>query len=458
MNILILGAGEVGATLAENLAKEPNTNITIVDTDPSRLKKLQDNADIRTVCGLASHPNVLRKAGADDTEIFIAVTNSDEVNMVACQMAHTLFRIPRKISRIRSSAYLNEEGLFSDKSIPIDVPIAPEQLVTNSLKRLLEFPGALQVMDFADGKVQLVCVKAFDGGPMIGHQIKEIRKHMPSVDARVAAIYRQGGAIEPTADTRIKPNDEVFFIAAKENIKPVMKELRRVDTAYKRIIIAGGGNIGERFALAIEKRYNVKLIERSLERCEYLTENLDRTLVTHGSASDKALLEELDIDRTDVFLALTNDDEANIMASLLAKKLGAKKVITLITNPNYVDLIQGENIDVAISPQLITIGKLLTYIRKGDVSSVHTLRRGAAEALELVVHGDPKTSRIIGRSLGNITLPKGVTIGAIVRGEEVLIAHKHIVVQNEDHLIMFLVDRRQIEEVDRIFSVGINYF
>lgn len=458
MKIIILGAGQVGGTLAENLAKE-NNDITVVDTNGDRLRELQERLDIGTVTGHASHPDVLRNAGADDADMVIAVTSSDEINMIACEVAHRLFRTPTKISRVRSAAYLNHRELFHEEAIPIDVLIGPEQLVTNYIIKLLDYPGSLQVLDFADGRVQLVAVKAYYGGPLVGNQLREIREHMPDIDTRVAAIFRRNHAILPEGDTVVEVDDEVFFIAAKENIMPVMSELRRIDNRARRIVIAGGGNIGERLAAGIEDRYQVKLIERSYDRCRHLSERLDRTVVLHGNASDRDLLTAENIEDTDVFCALTNDDEANIMSSLLAKRMGAKRVITLITNPAYVDLMQGGEIDVALSPQQITIGSLLTHVRRGDISNVHSLRRGAAEAIEVIAHGDARTSKVVSRRLDAIDLPEGVSIGAVVRGEgEVLIAHGDVVVESGDHVILFLVDKSRIKQVERLFQVGLGFF
>lgn len=458
MKIIILGAGQVGGTLAEHLASEAN-DITVVDTDGERLRDLGDRLDIRTVQGRASLPNVLRQAGADDADMLVAVTNSDETNMVACQVAYTLFHTPTKIARVREAAYLTRgEELFDNDAIPVDVLISPEQVVTNYIKRLIEHPGALQVIDFAEGKAQLVAVKAYYGGPLIGQQLRQLREHMPNVDTRVAAIFRRDRPITPRGDTIIEADDEVFFIAAKANIRAVMSEMRRLDESYKRIVIAGGGQIGERLAEAIESRYQVKIIEMNPARCRYLSDTLDSTVVLQGSASDRDLMLEENIADADVFLALTNDDEANIMSSLLAKRLGAKKVMTIINNPAYVDLIQGGEIDIAISPQLATIGTLLAHVRRGDIVSVHSLRRGAAEAIEAIAHGDSKSSKVIGRSIGEINLPPGTTIGAIIRDEEVLIAHDSTVINAGDHVILFLVDKKHIRDVEKLFHVGLSFF
>lgn len=461
MKIIILGAGQVGGTLAQNLANEAN-DITVVDTNDARLRELRDRFDIGVVTGAGSHPSVLEQAGIEDADMLIAVTSNDEINMIACQIAYSIYRTPTKIARIRANAYLYRSDLFKNEAIPIDVLISPERLVSDYIFRLIEHPGALQVLDFAEGKVQLVAVKAYYGGPLVGQELSFLRQHMPAVDTRVAAIYRRDRAITPEGSTVIEADDEVFFIAAKSDIRAVMSELRRLENQYRRIIIAGGGNIGFRLARSLEARYNVKLIEFKLERCQFLSENLRRAIVLHGSASDQDLLLEENIEDTDVFLALTNDDEANIMSSMLAKRLGARKVMTLINNPAYVDLVQGGEIDIAISPQQTTIGSLLTHVRRGDIVNVHSLRRGAAEAIEVIAHGDPRTSKVVGKAIEDIDLPAGASIGAIVRetdkGSDVLIAHDNIVVETGDHVIVFLVDKKHITDIEKLFQVGFTFF
>lgn len=457
MKIIILGANQVGATLAENLAKEAN-DVTLVDSNAARLRELKDRLDIGTATGQPCFPDVLKNAGADDADMIIAVTDNDEINLIACQVAFSLFRTPKKICRLRSNSYVTNERLFGPEAIPIDVVISPEQLVSHYIKSLIELPGALQVLDFANGLAQLVAVRAYYGGPLVNQEISFLREHMPNVDTRVAAIFRKNRPITPQGNTVIEVDDEIFFIAARQDIKAVISELRKVDKPYKRIMIAGGGNIGERLALSLEARYHTKVIETNLDRCEYLSEKLQQTTVLHGDASDRDLLLEENIEDTDVFLALTNNDEANIMSSLLAKRLGAARVMTLITNPAYVELVQGRDIDIAISPQQATIGSLLTHVRRGDVVNVHSLRRGAAEAMEAIAHGDKSTSRVVGRQIQDIDLPEGTTIGAIVRNDEVIIAHDNTVVQTDDHVIMFLVDKRRIPEVERLFQVGFTFF
>lgn len=454
MKIIILGAGQVGTSVAHNLASEAN-DITVVDQNGELLCDLADRLDIRTVQGLASHPGVLAQAGADDADMLIAVTNSDEVNMVACQAAWTLFHTPRKIARVRAPEYIKHPALFSQEALSIDVLISPEQLVTDYIMRLIEHPGALQVLDFAGGRVRLVAVRAFYGGPLVGHEIRDLNEWLKGGEARIAAIYRKGRAIEPQGNTVIEADDEVFFLATAQNIQAVLKTLRRSEKPFRRLIFVGGGNIGRRLAQALENNFRVKLIERDPERVENVAESLRNTIVLHGDAADENLLLEENIEETDVFCAVTNDDEANILSAMLAKRLGARKVMALINRAAYVDLVQSDVIDIAISPQHATIGSLLTHVRRGDVVVVHSLRRGAAEAIEAVAHGDHKTSRVVGRTIEGIKLPKGTNIGAIVRGDEVIVAHHDTVIESEDHVILFLMDKRRIHEVERLFAVDI---
>jgi trk system potassium uptake protein TrkA len=457
MKIIILGAGQVGASVASNLASEAN-DITVIDDNASVLQDLQDRLDLRTVVGHASHPDVLMQAGADDADMIIAVTRNDETNMIACQVAYTLYRTPTKIARVRSVEYLRHPRLFAQEALPVDVIISPEQLVTDYIERLIEYPGALQVLDFAGGRVQLVAVRAYYGGPLVGHELRDIKKHMPGIDARVAAIFRKGRAITPEGDTIIEMDDEVFFVAARKHIRSVMSELRKMDRPVKRVILAGGGNIGMRLAAAIENTYHVRIIEHNTKRAKLLSESLDKSIVLLGDAADQELLLDENIENTDVFCALTNDEEANILSAMLAKRLGARKVMSLINRASYVNLVQSDAIDVAISPQQATIGSLLTHVRRGDVVMVHSLRRGAAEAIEAVAHGNRDNSRVVGRSIDEIKLPPGTTIGAVVRGEEVIIAHHDTIIETDDHVILFLSDKKCIQQVERLFQVGVTFF
>ncbi|CNV26544.1 Trk system potassium transporter TrkA [Salmonella enterica] len=429
MKIIILGAGQVGGTLAENLVGE-NNDITVVDTNGERLRSLQDKFDLRVVQGHGSHPRVLREAGADDADMLVAVTSSDETNMVACQVAYSLFNTPNRIARIRSPDYVRDaDKLFHSEAVPIDHLIAPEQLVIDNIYRLIEYPGALQVVNFAEGKVSLAVVKAYYGGPLIGNALSTMREHMPHIDTRVAAIFRHDRPIRPQGSTIVEAGDEVFFIAASQHIRAVMSELQR-----------------------LEKDYSVKLIERDQQRAAELAEKLQNTIVFFGDASDQELLAEEHIDQVDLFIAVTNDDEANIMSAMLAKRMGAKKVMVLIQRRAYVDLVQGSVIDIAISPQQATISALLSHVRKADIVGVSSLRRGVAEAIEAVAHGDESTSRVVGRVIDEIKLPPGTIIGAVVRGNDVMIANDNLRIEQGDHVIMFLTDKKFITDVERLFQ------
>ncbi|GGD72023.1 Trk system potassium transporter TrkA [Lacimicrobium alkaliphilum] len=458
MKIIIVGAGQVGGTLAENLVGEKN-EITVIDSDYDVLRNLQDRLDLQVISGYGSHPDVLKKAGAEDADMLIAVTNSDESNMLACQIAHTLFKTPTKIARIRSGQYLAyQEQLFKHSDIPVNHMIAPEQLVTQSIKRLIDYPGALQVVEFADGKVSLVAVKAYYGGLLVGHALSALKEHMPNVETRVAAIYRRGRPIRPLGTTVIEADDEVFFIAATKHIRAVMSELQKLESSYKRIMIAGGGLIGAGLATQLEEKHKVKLIEFNQERAKYLSSNLKKATVFCGDASDQELLNEEQVEQTDVFIAVTNDDEANIMSAMLAKRMGAKKTMVLIQRSAYVDLVQGGEVDIAVSPQQATISALLTHVRRGDIVNVYSLRRGAAEAIEAIAHGDEHTSKVVGKAINDIRLPPGTTIGAVVRKDEVIIAHGDTVIEADDHVILFLVDKKYIDHVEKLFQPSAFFF
>jgi trk system potassium uptake protein TrkA len=384
-------------------------------------------------------------------DMVIALTSSDEVNMIACQVAFTLFGTPTKIARVRSAEYISKPELFGADRIPVDLCISPEQLVTRHIEQLIRYPGAFQVLDFADGKVRLVGARAHRDGPLVGQEIRALRDHIPGIETRIAAIYREGEAIVPDGKTRLLEGDEVFFIAARQDIGTVMRELRKLEDPVRKIIIAGAGNIGFRAAQSLEKTNQVKIIERSRERARIASEGLAKAIVLQGDAADESLLLEENIDSTDVFVSLTNAEEVNILSAMLAKRLGCRKVMALINRPSYAELVEGPRIDVGISPPQITIGALLAYVRQAGMVRIHSLRRGRAEAIEAIARGNRSDSRVVGRSIEQIALPKGATINVIVRGNEVLEAHHDTVVQADDHLILFVTDRRQIQQVERLF-------
>ncbi|MDX5363072.1 MAG: Trk system potassium transporter TrkA [Pseudazoarcus pumilus] len=461
MKIIILGAGQVGTSVAENLVSEAN-DITLVDLSAELLDTLRDRFEVRTICGNGASPSVLREAGAEDADLLIAVTQSDQINLCACRVAKTVFNVPTRIARLRSGEFVDHPELLAADNFAVDFSICPEQIVTDYIRHLISFPEALQVLEFAEGAVSLIGVQAFEGGPLVGHPLKALRYHLPNIDARIAAIYRNGEALIPEGDTLIVPGDEVFCLAATVHIRQVMRELRRSDHPMRRIMIAGGGNIGFRLARSIERDCNVKLLELDKRRAQFLAGSLDHTLVLRSDATDEGLLENENIDGMDLFAALTNDDEDNIMSASLAKRMGARRTLALINRKSYVDLVQGGPIDIAISPAQISIGTLLAHVRRGDVVAVHSLRRGAAEALEIVARGDRKHSRVVDRPIEDIPLPRGVTIGAIVRNEtrdervirrEVIMPHHDTVIEQDDHVIVFCTHKKLVRQVEKLFQV-----
>ena len=457
MNILILGAGQVGSSAAYQLSKEEANEVTIVDLSEDVLRELQDRLDLRTVVGHAAYPEVLERAGANDSDIIIALTDSDETNMIACQIAYTLFHTPTKIARIRAAEYMRADRLFAQAALPVDVRISPEQLVCEYIAQLILYPGAFQVLEFADGAVRLIGARADRGGSLVGQELKNLKEHVPNSEGRVAAIYRDGTAIEPDGDTVIREGDEVFFIAARKDVRVFMSEMRELEDPVRRVVIAGGGNIGFRLAQKLEQTNQVKIIERNPARARQISEQLAKAIVLVGDAADEELLLEENIDNADVFCSLTNAEEANILSAMLAKRLGANKVMALINRPSYAELVESGNIDIAISPQQVTIGSLLAHVRRGDVVKVHSLRRGAAEAIEAIAHGEKDSSMVVGKAIEDIKLPKGTTIATIVRRGEVIMAHHDTVIEADDHVILFMTDRRHIEDVEDLFQVGVSF-
>ncbi len=452
MKILILGAGQVGRTVARHFSHEEANDVTVVDIDEDVLRDLQDRLDVHTVAGNAAHPGVLQAAGAAEADILVALTNSDEVNMVACEVAFRLFRTPTKIARIRAAEYTGRPQLFGEEAIAVDVFISPEQLVTEYLEQLIRHPGALQVLEFAAGRVRLAGARAELGGPLTGHSLRELPAQMADVDARVVAIYRGGRSIPADGATVIEEGDEVFFLAGRDDVHRVIAALRKENTRVRRVVIAGGGSIGLRLARALEDTAQIKVIEHDTRRARLVSEQLQNTIVLAGDAADEELLIEENIDSADVFAAVTNSEEANILSAMLAKRLGARKVMALVNRPSYVDLIESGSIDVAIAPQIITIGSLLAHVRRGELVRVYSLRRGAAEAIEAIARGEQASSRVVGRTAGEIELPEGAAIGAIVRGEQVILAHHDTPIEPNDHVILFLPDRRHIDAIERLFT------
>lgn len=445
MNIVILGAGQVGSSLAELLANE-NHDVTVVDLDRLQLQRLQDRLDIRTVNGHASHPDILMQAGLEDADMLIAATQNDETNIVACHLAHVLYKTQTKIARVRARSYLDHPQLFdrneNSDAIAIDFLISPESLVTDYILQLIEYPGSLQVIDFHHNKLRLVAMKTYEDGLLINQPIRTLNEHLPNhIKTRIVAIYRRNEVVMPTGNTIVLPGDEVFFLAEPQHVPTIINEFRkRKEKPSRNIMIGGGGNIGFHLAKALEKDHQVKLIDRNMQQARENAEKLQDTIIIRGDIADKDLLIEENIDEIDLFIAVTNADEANIISGMLAKKLGVRRVIALVNNQSYVETIQLNGIDVAISADSITTNNLLHYTRQGDTVKAVTLRRGAAEAMEIVAHGSENTSSIIGKSIAEIPWPKNITVGAIIREDKVIIAHREVEIEAEDHIIIFVTD------------------
>lgn len=462
MKIIILGAGRVGESVAESLVSEQN-DITVIDQDLSRLRLLEERLDLRGVVGNGIQPSVLQEAGARDADMVIACAAADESNLVVCKVAHDVFNVPTTIARLRSPEFQDGDDLLGKNGFAVDHVICPEESVMRYIHQLISYPEALQVLEFADGRAALIAVRAAAGGQVVGHTIGELRDRFPHAKMRVVALYRLDTEMEATSSTRILPGDEVFVLADTSMIRHVLGAIHNIDQPVQRLMITGGGKVGLRLARSLVGQCEVKIIERDKRRCEYLASQLpSNMLILHGDGADEDLLLEENVGEMDLFLALTSDDEDNIMSAMLAKRLGARRVMSLINRRAYADMMQGSTIDVAISPAQTVIGELLAHMRRGDVAAVHSLRHGAAEALEGVARGDLKTSKLVGRKIEEIKLPKGARIGAIVRGEgresEVLMPHHDTIIRADDHIIIFIPNKRLVREIEKLFQVSATFF
>ena len=449
MKIVILGAGRIGGSLARNLSNS-NYEVCIVDENKNKLSDLEDKLDIMTVEGHASQLSTLKKSGLDEETIIIAVTSNDEVNIVACQIAKKVFNVKKTICRFKDNSYFEQLGIFGDGVI--DIPISPEDEITSYLKELIDHPGAGQIETFANGKVKLVSVKAKKKGKLVGRELKGIKDDMPDVDAFIAAIYRKGHPFIPSGDTVIKENDEIYFISSESDIGAIVDEFRDHEEQYSRIMIVGGGKVGFSLAKHLEKSYNVKLIDSNTERCMTLSKELDKTIVLNGSATDETLLKRENISNIDIFCALTDDDETNVMSSLLAKKMGAKKTMIILNNPSYLGLVPGF-IDIYIAPYRLTVSSVLQDLRESDVAQDVILKvNTGAEAIEGIVHANEFTSPLFGKPIKDIPLPEGSAIAAIIRHGELIMPSSTVELTLNDHLVIFLSDKNKVGEVEVLFK------
>ncbi len=451
MKILILGAGMTGSSVAEAFANEEN-DIVVVDFKQDLLDALKDRYDIATVTGNAAHPSVLEQAGIDNTDIVIAVTESDETNMLACLIIKALHPRPKTIARVRAIDYLKRPGLFGTEGLPIDIVISPEHIVMESIRNLVEFPGALHVSEFAGGLVRLFSVKVVENGFLTGKKIRTLKERLSDSKTRVVAIFRNGKPLCVSGDVSVEPDDEVFFVAPSQEVKRVLKALDKLEAPIKRVIIAGGGHIGKRLALALEKDHQVKLIEKDPVRAHKMANELNNTVVLLGDCANENLLLDESIDSADLFCAITNNDGVNIVSASLAKSLGARKTICLLNQNSYTKLVPGTGIDVTVLPNQETLGSILKHVRRGDVAQVTSLCGGTAEAIEAIAHASNEENSVVGRSVDSIKFPPGIVMGALIRNSEVIPIHHDTVFAENDHVVMFAMDKKLVSNIEQTFK------
>ncbi len=457
MRIVILGAGRVGFTVASNLSSE-NIDITLIDKSQDVVDAACERLDVSAICGNVSHPDVLEAAGIKNADIVIAATDSDETNMMACQVAHHLFKVPQKIARVRAKTFLDvQDQLFNANAIPIDIIINPENEIVQFIKNLILHPGSQQVLSFANGALSLVETKCNRDCALIGRSLAELTQQLQGIYARIALIYRKNEIIIPNYETIVEEGDRVFFIAPSGDIQGVLSLLFNQDKAYKRLIIAGGGRIGLGLAKELENTLQVKIITKTPQKAYQLSEQLDHSIVLSGDATDEAFLLDENIDRTDVFCTLTSDDETNILCSMLAKSLGAKVVMSLVDRNAYMNMVDNGSIDNVIYPQHTTIGKILSQVRQGNISGVHSLLRGKAEALEVIIQSNYKNS-LAGKTIRDIKLPNGSLVIGLVRNNIALPTQQDFIVNEGDHLIIFISDRSLVHQVESIFQPSKSLF
>lgn len=453
MKIIILGAGDVGLTLAHHLNEEHN-EITLVDKDIKKLNEIQSYFDLKTIVGHCTHPTILRQAGIENVDMLLAVTNEDESNMLACQMAYSLFKTPLKIARIRSSQYTNHPEIFNDSAIPVDVAFSPESLVTESIHNIINYPGSSQVLSFEEGRLLLISVIIKKKSPLNTAFFSDLVHQTNDIEIKYLAIFRGNKRLPLKEDTQFEPGDELIFITQKENVQRVLLKCYPHTKPCKNIIIAGAGEIGMGLAQRLEDDYHVKIIDHNKQHCLYTSNHLNNTTVLNGETNDANLLINENIENTDLYCALTNKDEVNILSSLLAKNLGAKKVLALVNNKEYFPIINDSNIDVGLSPQGTTISKLLRYLRKGHILEVHSLNHNSAEVIELIIHTSTEKKITDGMEIKDLPLNPQITICNIIRGETVLFANPTMKLEEHDHVIIFVPNKKFIPEIEKLFQVN----
>ena len=450
MDIVILGAGKIGTGIATNLVKQ-NYNITVVDLNAEKLQTLQSDFDLATVLGSASSPETLVKAGIRKDTIVLAVTNSDESNLIACQLCKNLFSVNRTICRVSNKAYLEHLDALGGY---VDVPISPVSEITSHLLELIEHPGTEQIESFVGGEVKLVSVKAKKDGMLVNRALKSIKDDLPNVEASVAAIYRKNKPVIPGGDTVIKEGDEVYFLAKNEDVDAVVSEIRNQGERHKRVMIVGGGKIGFELARNIEDKLRLKLIEPDKDRCEFLSGELKKAIVLRGNGSDEDLLKTENIDNIDLFCAVTNDDEANIMSAFLAKKLGVKKTIIILNNYSYINILPKGFVDIALSPQRLTVSMVLQHLYTVDVTQEVILKMASGvEAIAGVVHKNSFTEKYLDKPIYDLPLPSGSSVVGIYRNNNLYTPSrsKDLLLHESDRLIIFISSKTEKDEITKLF-------
>jgi len=458
MKVIVCGAGQVGFNIAHYLASE-NNDVSVIDQRPDLVRKISDTLDVQAVLGFAAHPPVLEQAGAADADMIIAVTAADEVNMVACQVAHSLFNVPTKIARIRSQSYLQPmwSTLFSREHMSIDVIISPEIEVARAITRRLQVPGAIDVIPLAGDKVRLIGVRCGAECPLINTPLRQLTVLFPDLNIVIIGIVREGRAVIPNAEDQMLDGDEVYFVVDTNHVGRALTAFGREDQEARRLVVLGGGNIGLFLAQQLEAEHpnaSVKVVELSKERAEFAAKSLNRTVVLNGDVLDPEILHEASVASAETVVALTNDDETNILAALLAKRYGARRVMTLINKNTYNALTAPLGIDVVISPRSITVSNILQHVRRGRIHAVHSLHEGFGELIEADAL---ETSPLVGRPLKDVKLPTGVLLGAVVRDGTVISPRGTTVVQAGDRVILFAA-ADAVKKVEKMFSVRLEYF
>ena len=442
MRAIIVGAGEVGFQLAKFLSAE-NIDVVVVDKSKEKLKRISDKLDVALMEGEGGSPSILKDAGADEADILLAVTDMDETNMIACLVAKAMFRIPRNVARIRNLEYFSNEVLL--QSLGINPAISPEIEAARAVIRLIEVPFAADVEDFEDGKVKVIGFRIPPDSKLLGKVFKDLNLTNPKI--LIGAIQRGDNIIIPTGNDTLRKNDIIYLPVKRENINAVCSSIGGIAMPAKRIMILGGGRVGFYVAKTMEeKNLSVKVIERDIERCKFLLKSLKKSVILHGDGSDQELLEEENINDMDVFAAISNNDELNIMASLLAKSLGVKKVITIINKTGYLPLANNLGIEAVLSPRLITAGTILKYVRSGNILSLTTVAEGKAEIMEAEA---TEGSILIGKTLREVELPQKTLIGAIIRDNNVIIPSGDDKIVSNDKLIIFTL-RESIKQVEKL--------